>query len=119
MQATPDIIAHGRAFEIVDNVGNYVLWAGCMVLAFGFICLAPTLSGPLLRRRRLTLLAYLEAAALLAYVFTHMAGAEVAGYIAAVASGLVLGPALAILLGHAVVAGPWDRSHADWGEVKA
>ena len=104
-QATPDIVAHGRAFEIVDNVGNYVQWAGCLVLAVGFLCLAPTLSGALLRPR-LALLAYLEAAALLAFVLTHMAGADVAGYIAAAAGGLVLGPALAILMGHALVAGP-------------
>ena len=27
-QATPDIIAYGRAFEVVDNVGNYLQWAG-------------------------------------------------------------------------------------------
>lgn len=102
-QATPDIISHGRAFEIVDNMGNYVLWAGHLLLAFGFICLGPTLSGPLLRRRGLALLAYLEAAALFAYVFTHMLDADIAGYIAAIASGLVLGPTLAILMGHALI----------------
>jgi hypothetical protein len=100
--ATPDIIAHGRAFDVVDNVGNYLQWAGYLVLALGFTCLGPTLGGARLRRRWLSLLAYLEAAALLAYVFTNIADAAVAGYIAAVASGLVLGPALAILIGHAL-----------------
>jgi hypothetical protein len=35
-QATPDIIAHGRAFEVVVNVGNYLLWAGCLVLALAW-----------------------------------------------------------------------------------
>ena len=62
-----------------------------------------TTSGPLLRRRRLALLAYLEAATLLAYVLTHMLDADLAGYIAAVAGGLVLGPTLAILMGHALI----------------
>jgi hypothetical protein len=113
-QATPDIIAYGRAFEIVDNMGNYLLWAGCLVLALGFICLGPTLSGASLRRRWLSVLAYLEAAALLAYVFTHMADADVAGYVAAVASGLVIGPALAILMGHALAA---DRIRPITGEM--
>jgi hypothetical protein len=117
-QATPDVIAHGRAFEIVDNVGNYLQWAGCLVLALGFICLAPTLSEAPLRRRWLSLLAYCQAAALLAFVLTHVADADVAGYIAAAVSGLVLGPALAILMGHALVSGPWDRSHAQRGAVK-
>ena len=42
-QATPDIIAYGRAFEVVDNVGNYLQWAGYLVLALGFACSAPTL----------------------------------------------------------------------------
>ena len=102
--ATPDIIAHGRAFEVVDNVGNYLQWAGCLVLALGFTCLAPTLSEAPIRRRRLSLLAYCQAAALVAFVFTQIADADVAGYIAAVASGLVLGPALAILMGHALAA---------------
>jgi hypothetical protein len=113
-QATPDIIAHGRAFEVVDNVGNYLQWAGCLVLALGFTCLAPTLSRASLRRRGLSLLAYLEAATLLVYVFTHMADADVTGYIAAVASGLVLGPASAILIGHALAA---DRIRPITGEV--
>jgi hypothetical protein len=113
-QATPDIIAHGRAFEIVDTVGNYLQWAGYLVLALGFTCLGPTLSGASLRRRWLGLLAYLEAAALLAYIFTQVTDADVAGYIAAVASGLVIGPALAILMGHALAA---DRGRPLAGEV--
>lgn len=103
-QPTPDIIAHGRAFEVVDNVGNYLQWAGYLVLALGFTCLSPIFSGASFRRRWLSLLAYLEAAALVAFVFTQIADADVAGYIAAVASGLVLGPALAILMGHALAA---------------
>lgn len=101
-EATPDIIAYGRAVEVVDNVGNYLQWAGFLVLALGFTCLGPTLSGAAFRRRWLGILAYLQAAGLMAFVLTNVAEAKVAGYIAAVASGLIIGPALAILLGHAL-----------------
>jgi hypothetical protein len=73
-------------------------------LAVGFACLGPTLGGASLRRRWLGLLAYLEAGALLGHVVTQMADVDTAGFIAAVASGLVFGPALAILLGHALAA---------------
>lgn len=117
-QATPDIIAHGRAFEVVDNAGNYLQWAGCLVLALGLICLAPTLSEAPLRRRRLSLLAYGQAAALLTFVLTHLADADAAGNIAAAVSGLVLGPLLAILIGQALVSGPRDRAEAQRGQVR-
>jgi hypothetical protein len=102
-QPTPDIIAYGRAFEIVDTVGSYLQWAGYLVLAVAFACLAPTLRGASLRRRWLSILAYGQAAALLAFVLTNLAEAELAGNIAALASGAILAPALAILLGHALV----------------
>src|SRR5215217_2351378 len=39
IQATPDLIALGRAFEVVDSVGHYLQWAGFLVLALGLICL--------------------------------------------------------------------------------
>ena len=117
-QATPDIIAHGRAFEVVDNMGNYLLWAGCLVLALGISCLAPTLGGASIRRRGLSVMAYLQAAALLTYVGTRAAGAETTANIVAVAGGLIIGPAAAILVGHALVTSAWDRSHAQQGEVK-
>jgi hypothetical protein len=103
-EATPDIIAYGRAFEIVDNVGNYVQWAGLLVLALGLTCLGPTLGAAWGRRHRLSLLAYGEAAVLLAFVIANVAGADTAANVAAVASGLILAPALAVLSGRAVVA---------------
>jgi hypothetical protein len=99
-------------------VGNYLLWAGCLVLALGFICLAPTLGGPSLRHRGLRVLAYLQAAVLLAFVVTHAADTEVAANLTAVAGGLVIGPALAILIGRALVTGSWDRSPAQQEEVR-
>jgi hypothetical protein len=104
-EATPDIIAYGRAFEIVDNVGNYVRWAGLLVLALGFACLRPTLAAALGKWHRLSLLAYVESLALLAFVVTNMAEADTAANVAAVASGLIFGPALAVLVARALV--PW------------
>jgi len=117
-QPTPDLIAYGRAFEIVDTVGSFLQWAGYFLLAVAFTCLAPTLRGASLRRRRLSILAYGQAAALLAFVLTNLAEAELAGNIAALASGAILAPALAILVGHALATGPRDRLDARPGEVE-
>jgi hypothetical protein len=101
-QATPDIIAFGRANEITDNVGNYLLWAGFLTLAFGFICVKPTLAAALGRRHRLSVLAYVQAGAGIAVVLSNLIGAHTAANVAAVASGLVLGPALGVLIGRAL-----------------
>lgn len=106
-QATPDIIAFGRANEIVDNAGLYVQWAGYLVLALGFICIKPTLAAALGRRHRLSVLAYFQAGAGIALVLTNVTDADAAANVVAVASGLIVGPALAILVGRAM--GSWSR----------
>lgn len=97
--ATPDIIAHARAFEVVDIVGERIQWAGLLVLALGFVCLAGALGGDSVGPRWLTLLAYLQAGALVAFVATNAAGADVASFISALAAGIVFGPLLAVLVG--------------------
>ena len=105
LQPTPDVIAHGRAFEVVDVVGQRIQWGGLLVLALGLVCMAPTLGGARLERRRLSLVAHLQAAALVAFVAATAAGADAASLVAAAAAGLVLAPVLAILLGHSLRSG--------------
>lgn len=100
LQPTVDVVAHGRAFEVVDTVGQRIQWGGCLVLGLGLVCLAPTLAG--LGGRRLGLLAHLVAAAMGAFVATTAAGAETAAQVAAAVAGLVLGPVLALALGRAL-----------------
>jgi hypothetical protein len=100
--ATPDMIAFGRAVEVADNLGDFVQWAGLLLLAIGLILVRPTLADALGRRHRLAVFAYLEAAALIAFVVANVLGADTAVTVAAVASGLILAPALAVLTGHAI-----------------
>jgi hypothetical protein len=83
----------------LDNVGNYVRWAGSLVLALGFICFKPTLAAALGTRQPWSVLAYFQAGAGIALVLCNVAGANTAANVAAVASGLIFGPALAIVAG--------------------
>ena len=105
LQPTADVIAHGRAFEVVDTVGQRIQWGGLLVLALGLVCIAPTLGAARLEHRRLSVVAHLQAAALGAFVAATAAGADTAALVASAAAGLVLGPVLAILLGHSLRSG--------------
>lgn len=106
IQATPDLIALGRAFEVVDSVGHYLQWAGFLVLALGLICLAATLGADGLRRRGLGLHAHLQAGG------SHHPGgdrrgrSQHRGIHRRAAAGLVIGPSLAIRVGHALAHDP-------------
>lgn len=101
-QPTADIVSFGRTLDVIDNVGTYFLQAGFLLIAAGFLFLAPTLGHLRVRWTWLRHLARLEAVALIAWVVTELTPTETAHYIAALAAGLLLGPALAILTGHAL-----------------
>jgi hypothetical protein len=97
-----DIVSFGVTLDAIDNVGTFLQRAGFSLIALGFVLLAPTLGRLRPDRRWLSHLARLEAAALVAWLGTDVADTRTAHYVAAVAAGLVLGPALAVLAGHAL-----------------
>lgn len=105
---TSDIVSFGVTLDAIDNVGTYFLRAGFLLIALGFVFLAPTL-GRLRGRWQLSLLARLEAVSLVAWVLTDVAQTGTAHYIAAIAVGVILGPPLAILAGHALATGRPDQ----------
>ena len=109
---TPDIVAFGTTMETIDNLGTYFQRAGYLLLALGFTFLAPTLGRIRHGWRWLSLLARLEAAALVAWVLTDVAQTGTTRYIAAIAAGLLLGPALTILAGHALATRQPVQEHA-------
>jgi len=106
-----DIVAFGVTFDAIGNVATHFLWAGQILLALGFVLLAPTVG----RLRRgwgwLSHLARLEAVALIASVLADVAETGTARYILGIAAGLFLGPALAVLVGHGLGTGRSDPEH--------
>ncbi len=99
---TPDIVAFGISQDVVDNIGNYFLRSGYILIAIGFTLLAPTLGRVRPGWRWISLLARMESLAMLTWVVADIAEMGTTRYIAAVTAGLVLGPALIILTGHAL-----------------
>jgi hypothetical protein len=108
---TSDIVAFGVTSDAIDNLGTYFQRAGFILLALGFTFLAPTLGRIRPGWRWLSLLARLEALALTSWVVTDVAGTGTTRYLAAVAAGLVLGPALSVLTGHALATRRPDEEH--------
>ena len=92
----------GVTLDAIDNLGTYFQRAGYLLLALWLLLLAPTLGRIRHGWRWLSLLARLEAAALVAWVLTDVAQTGATRYITAIAAGLILGPALTILAGHAL-----------------
>ena len=106
---TPDIVAFGRASEVLVHTIDYVLHAAYFVLALGFVCVGAVLRTAGARFARLAILSNAEAAALFALVISYAAGLGVAYSIATAAAGLLIGPALALLLGRALSQTVADR----------
>lgn len=99
---TPDIVAFGRASEVLDHAISYVLHAGYCVLALGFVCLGAVLRSAGTSFAPLAVLSYAQGATLLAVVLLRVAGLDTGREVATAVTSLVLGPALAVLLGHAL-----------------
>jgi hypothetical protein len=101
-RADSDIVAFGVTLDAIDNVGTFFLRTGYLLLALGFILLAPTLGHLRSGWRWLRAVALLEAVGLLAWIATDLAQLNTAHYVASVAAGIVLGPALAVLAARAM-----------------
>jgi hypothetical protein len=102
-QPTPDIVAYGRAAELLDTAGEYLQWAGFVVLAAGVVCLAATFRAVRPGRVVLPVMAYALAAALLASVVTRLVDSGIGQLVSAVAAGVLLAPAVALTIGATVV----------------
>lgn len=100
-QAKPVVgmVAVGRAAEAVDNTTSYTQYAGFVVLALGLVCLARVVRGERGWSAALATVAYLEATALAATVLVSALGLETAADWLTLVIGVLLGPAVAILLG--------------------
>ncbi len=98
-QPTADIVAFGRAGEVMDSVGSTLQTFGHVMLAVGLVALAPTVAAV---DRRLGWLAYAQAALLAVVVLARIVGADPIALAGSIASGLVVSPALAVLLGLAL-----------------
>ncbi len=92
-------VATGRAVEAVDHATGYTQWAGFVVLALGLVCLARLVRGEPGWSAALSVLAYLEAAALLATVLVSSLGLDTAADWLTLVIGALLGPVVAVLLG--------------------
>ncbi len=114
---TPDIVAFGTTLDAIDNLGTYLQRAGYLLLSLGFLLLAPTFGRIRHGWRWLSLLARLEAVALVAWVLNDVAQTGTTRYIAATAAGLVLGPALTIMAGYAIATRQPVQEHGR-GEVQ-
>ncbi len=101
-QPTPDVIAYGRASELLDNVGTYLQWAGFLVLAAGFVCLGAIFRASPVGRPGLPALAYTQAGALLTYVTADIANVDIGRLLAALAAGVLIGPPLVVVTGRAL-----------------
>ena len=99
---TPDIVAFGRASEVLDHAVSYVLHASYAVLALGFLCFGAALRSAGPTSARLAGLSYALAAGLLAVVVLRVVGLGAAYEGATAVTGVVLGPALTFLLGRAL-----------------
>ncbi|MCW2811519.1 MAG: hypothetical protein JWP61_1977 [Friedmanniella sp.] len=99
---TPDIVSFGVTADALDNLGTYFQRSGFLLLAAGFLLLAPTLGRLRTGWRWLRALARLEAAAVVAWVVTDVAETGTTRLVASIAAGVVLGPALSILAGLAL-----------------
>jgi hypothetical protein len=100
-----DIVPFGVTLDAIDNVGTYCLRAGYLLIALGFVLLAPTLGRLRYGWQWLSLLARLEAVDLMAWIVTDVGQMGTAHYIVAVAAGVILGPLLAVAAGHALATG--------------
>ncbi|MBP2418888.1 hypothetical protein ACFFOM_19065 [Microlunatus capsulatus] len=96
LQPTPDLVASGRAGELVEEVSTYLQWGGFFVLAAAFVCLALTIRSSPGRPRFLSVVMLAEAAALLAFVLTAAADAWSLNDLTAVLAGMVLAPLVCI-----------------------
>ena len=104
---TSDIVPFGVTLDAIDNVGTYLQRAGFVLIALCFVLLAPTLGRLRTGWHWLTYVAWSEALALTVWLVTGSTPDATVHYVAAGAAGLVLGPALAIVAGHAL--GTGDR----------
>lgn len=99
---TTDIVAFGRASEVLDHAISYVLHASYLVLALGFVSLGAALRTADPTLTRVTVLSYAQAAALLAMVLFRLVGLDTTYDVATALTGLVLGPVLVICWGRAL-----------------
>jgi hypothetical protein len=94
-----NMVAVGRAVEAVDGATTYPQYAAFLVLALGLFCLGRIVAlepgwSPWLGR-----LAYLEALGLVVAVVAAVRHYDTAYSVVALAIGVLLGPAVAVLLG--------------------
>lgn len=101
-QPTPDIVASGRASELIGFVDSYLQYAGFVVLALAFLCLAAVFRGASPALRRVSRLAFLEACVLCAFVLSDLTGWDLGGSLGALGAGVLVGPAAVVLAGRAL-----------------
>ena len=99
LQPTPDVVATGRAGELLDEVGAVLQWSGFCLLAVAFVCLALTVRSSPGRLTFLAVVMVAESVALLAFVLTAVVDAWTLNDVAAVLAGVVLAPVLCVTAG--------------------
>ena len=100
-EATPteNMIALGRSVEAIHEITTIPQYAGLVVLALGLGCLGRLCRLDLVLSSRLGILAYAEAVALVGVAIASILRNDTAYNVLALATGALLGPAVAIWLG--------------------
>jgi hypothetical protein len=99
---TENMIALGRSAEAIHEVTTFPQYGGLVVLALGLGCAGRLCRVDSALSSRLGVLAYAEAVALVGVALTAILRLDTAYNVLALASGGLLGPALAIWLGREV-----------------
>lgn len=98
-QPTPDIVGFGRAQELLGYVVDYLQYAGFVLLAVAFGCLASWLLARHGTYRWLGGLAVAESICLVTFVVTSVWPHDNVHLVAAAGAGIIVGPPLLMLLG--------------------
>ena len=98
-QPTPDIVGFGRAQELLGYVVNYLQYAGFVLLALAFGCLASWLLAHPGAYRWLAVLAAAESICLVTFVVTSVWPHDNVHLVAAAGAGIIVGPPVLVLLG--------------------
>ena len=99
---TENMIAAGRSTEAINALTTYPQYAGFTVLALGLLCVARAARAGLVVGRLVGMLAVGLAITLVGIVVTEVAQLDTVFQVLALTAGVLLGPAVAILLGRDV-----------------